>query len=205
MAHREPTRAQNARSTHVACSVSWPSGCGAAARYVLVVAVLCAAEAASVIGHPPSRPAAFVTGPVLNFAILAPFPMAKFARPMPLHASGLLMREKRAKQDLPFVAAQAQRPLAVVMKVGVVPRTEEVPLAVTMQAVVAPRTDEVRKRNLWEKLAAGYTAGLVARPLQTKMLTNLVSALVADVIKQARDPPSASFRKKLEAVPLPHS
>jgi len=74
------------------------------------------------------------------------------------------MRDNRAKQGgLPFVGAQARRRLAVAMTAG---------------------TEEERERNIGQKLAAGYTAELVARPLQTKMLTNLLSAIIADVIKQ---------------------
>jgi len=147
------------------------------ARYALGVAVaaagLCAAEAAGVIGHPI---AAFVTGPVL-----AGLPrthsaasrqegvwVTPFAHPTPFHARGLPMRESRVKH-LPLVGAKARRPRTVAMK-------------------AIPPQEMEGERNLGERLVAGYTAGLVARPLQTKMLTNFVSAIAADMIKQASRP-----------------
>ena len=153
------------------------------ARYALGVAVaaagFCIVEAAGVIGHSPSRIAAFVTGPVLagrpRAHSVASFQqgvrVTTFAHPMLFHARCLPMRESRVKQeDLPLVGAKARRSRTVAMK------------------AITPHTEGGCERNLGERLAAGYTAGLEARPLQTKMLTNLVSAIVADIIKQARRP-----------------
>ena len=199
MAHRSraPTRAQSTRSTRVVCSVSRPAGGGVAtgssAHYLLGVAVvvvgLCVVEAR----HPPSRQAGFVAGPFL-------------AGPPRTHSHvGWKQHDARTAKFLPLEAPRRGRILglnspvpqtpasdAAGKKLGPLPMPRLMKPALPAQTqcpqAVATRSEEVRERNLGEKLAAGYTAGLVAKPLQTKMLTNLASAVMADMIKQARLP-----------------
>ena len=193
---RAPTRAQSTRSTRVACSVSWPAGCGlttgSRAHYLLGVAVLVVGLCVVEARHPPSRQAGFVAGPLL-------------ARPPRTHSHVVWKQHGvRIAKFFPLVAPTRGRILGLNARVPQTPASDaagkKLPLpmprlmkqALPTQAqcpqAFATRSVEVRERNLGEKLAAGYTAGLVARPLQTKMLTNLVSAVMADMIKQASPP-----------------
>jgi len=205
MAHRniEPTRAQSARSTRVACSVSRPAGCGVAtgsvAHYLLAVVVvgLCVVEARL----PPSRQAGFLAGPVLAGAPRTHSHAAwkqqgvRIAKFLPLVAptrgTNLGLNAPVPQAPAPDAAGNELVPLPMPRQMQqALPAQAQCPqdLVAPSSDLVAPRSEEVRASNLGEKLAAGYTAGLVARPLRTKMLTNLVSAVAASMATQARLP-----------------